>query len=335
MMKLSLMNRFMGTVDQEYRSPVADAIAAPWGCDPGSVYFWRASANFVCVATIGGARHFLRFNEIGERAPELIRDEVAILNHLLERGTSVNVPVLSRTGNWVEVLTTELGTFAAVMFRALPGKELEFEDAGGDEFERWGTALGRLHREVKSLPPGFAPHRPSWEDILAFAGERIGQDETELRRELDDVRSALAALPQSPDNCGLIHFDFESDNLCWEGDTIAALDFDDCARLWYAADIVYALRDLFKGGPVDLAEPRLARFLAGYRRETALDEAMLANLPLFVRLHRLFFIGRLRRSVDIVDRTAVPEWLAKIADKLSGAVAQYVDDIRNGAVCVR
>jgi len=53
-------------------------------------------------------------------------------------------------------------------------------------------------------------------------------------------------LDRTRDNFGLIHFDFELDNLCWEDALIQMLDFDDCAYHWYAADITYALRDLFQ-----------------------------------------------------------------------------------------
>lgn len=34
-----------------------------------------------------------------------------------------------------------------------------------------------------------------------------------------------AALPTTRDNYGLIHFDFESDNLSWNGNEVSALDF--------------------------------------------------------------------------------------------------------------
>lgn len=335
MMRLSLMNRFMATLDKDYRSPVADAIAASWRPDPETVRFFRASANFVCVFKQSDARHFLRFNEISERNPALVEDEVRILNCLLERGISVSTPVRSHNGNYVELVTTESGTFAAVAFRGLAGDEVDLSDMTDDQLGQWGATMGRLHRTMKTMPAQFAPNRPAWADILAFAREFIADGDTAIEHELDDVAAALAALPRDGDNYGLIHFDFESDNLCWDNGVISALDFDDCARLWYAADIGYALRDLFKDGPVDLQNARLAVFVAGYRSETGLADEMFANLPLFMRLHRLFFIARLRRSVDIVDRTGIPEWVVRLGDKLSKVVERYCEDIRNGKVIVR
>ena len=52
----------------------------------------------------------------------------------------------------------------------------------------------------------------------------------------------LGALPVDRDRYGLIHFDFELDNLYWRDQTIGMLDFDDCAHYWYAADIAFWLK---------------------------------------------------------------------------------------------
>lgn len=335
MMKLSLMNRFFATADQEYRSPIADLVAAPWRPDPGTVRVFRASANFVCVFRRDGARQFLRFNTVEERNPAWLADEVTILNYLAEHGIPVSVPVKSEAGNYIELVSTELGAVAAVAFTGLAGDELELADATNEQLAAWGAALGRLHQALKGMPSQLALHRPSWQDMLDFARPFVAQLELPVQHELSAVEEGLAVLPRGADDFGVIHFDFESDNLCWDNGTVAALDFDDCARLWYAADIGYALRDLFKGGPVDPANQRLAAFLRGYRSQTTLSEAMLANLPLFMRLHRLFFIARLKRALDIVDRTEVPDWVVKLCDKLSATVLQYVEDIRNGESIVR
>lgn len=329
------MSRFFATTDDEYRSPIADMVAVPWEPDPGSVRVFRVSANFVCVFRRQGVRCFLRFNTVDERDPVWLADEVAILNYLGEQGIPVSAPLKSRAGNCVELVSTELGTVAAVAFVGLAGHELELSDATDSQIEKWGAALGRLHRAFKEMPPQLASHRPSWREILDFARPFVADCEPSVRHELTAVEAALAVLPRSADDFGIVHFDFESDNLCWDNGTIAALDFDDCAWLWYAADIGYALRDLFKGGPVNLANPRLTAFLDGYRTETTLSEVMLAKLPLFMRLHRLFFIARLKRAVDINERKAAPDWAIKISDKLNATIDQYIEDIRNGKVIVR
>ncbi|MBT9175764.1 MAG: hypothetical protein DDT20_00064 [Firmicutes bacterium] len=113
-MKLSLMHKMVATIDKDYRSPILSAVGAPWGCAPDKVYFWRASANFACVTAVGDQRVFLRFNGITARAPQLVEAEVEVLNALAKLGLSVNAPVKSLSGRYVEVVATEWGVYVAV-----------------------------------------------------------------------------------------------------------------------------------------------------------------------------------------------------------------------------
>jgi len=97
---------------------------------------------------------------------------------------------------------------------------------------------------------------------LDRARDVIHPDETAVRRELGQIALSLGALPASPATSGLIHFDFELDNLVWRGEAVGILDFDDCAHYWYAADIAFALRDLFDGG-ADLDHRSFREFVGG------------------------------------------------------------------------
>ena len=48
--------------------------------------------------------------------------------------------------------------------------------------------------------------------------------ETAARRELEVVERALSSLPAG-ESFGMIHYDFELDNICWDGLTPAILGF--------------------------------------------------------------------------------------------------------------
>lgn len=121
--------------------------------------------------------------------------------------------------------------------------------------------------------------------------------------------AGLSALPADRDTFGPIHFDFELDNLVWHDRGMGILDFDDCARCWYVADIAFARRDLFDGGEaVDDASVR--GFLDGYADACALDQAQLSLLPTFSRLVRLLAYARTVRALDLPPEPAHPEWPA-------------------------
>lgn len=67
MMKLSTMKKVLDTVDSGWRSPIADLIMERWAYDAGTLFFWRASANFVFIFKREGISYYLRFNEASER----------------------------------------------------------------------------------------------------------------------------------------------------------------------------------------------------------------------------------------------------------------------------
>lgn len=54
--------------------------------------------------------------------------------------------------------------------------------------------------------------------------------------------------------------------MCWLDSVPAVFDFDDCAHYWFAADVAYALRDLYEDRieRIDLADRRLRAFAEGY-----------------------------------------------------------------------
>ena len=82
---------------------------------------------------------------------------------------------------------------------------------------------------------------------LAELDRWLPQSESLARRELETIKTWLTTLEINQDNYGVIHFDFELDNLIWDGDNVQIIDFESSMEHWYAADIAFALRDLFNG----------------------------------------------------------------------------------------
>ena len=93
------------------------------------------------------------------------------------------------------------------------------------DFKRWGKALGKLH--VASLD--LDVDRPSWIDQLAGVRRLIPAEEESVLSELAYVEQWLDGLDCGSDEFGLIHFDFEMDNLLWQDAEVGIVDFDDCA----------------------------------------------------------------------------------------------------------
>lgn len=330
MMRLTVMWNVDSTIDPDGRSPVAERIVERWRHDSGTVRFFRSSANFLYTVQIDGTPHFLRFADGQERRRQAIEADIDLLVGLRQTGIDVPLPVASSHGNLVETVETRWGTFHAVVFPALEGTQPEIEDLDDAGLQRWGAALGALHAALATYPAGKAASRPTWRHHLDMIQATVPEGSPALHSELTEVARELASLPQDPATFGLIHFDFELDNLVWQDDAIGILDLDDCSHLWYAADIVFALRDLFEewAGPGDT---RFRAFIRGYSEHRPMVGDQISHLPLFQRLDDLLRYARIVHAADLDVGPEHPEWLGTLSGKLHDRAAAYRASIENRA----
>lgn len=310
----------MDTVDSEWRGPLGEEILERWGYDEGSATILRASANFIFEFYKEGEQFFLRFNDLSERNYSSIEAELNIVKYLGNRSLNVAQPIVSLNGNDIEVVETKLGTFLAVVFEALEGKHLDMEEISDQQAYIWGKSLGNLHANLKQLPEKYRVNRPSWKELLLEAKEILPKKELAAHKEADKLLSWTDTLSLSKENFGIIHYDFELDNVIFNDNTIGMLDFDDSSVHWFAADIVYALRS---AGDFNLENPVITTFIKGYKSETDLDMEMLHVSLDFERLHKLISLAKLIRAVDIDAAEDHPEWLVNLRGKLSGIMGKY------------
>ena len=319
-MKLSLMKRFFDTVEDK-RSPLLDEIAGRWfgSCE---ALTYRASANFVARVVNEGATHFLRFNHESERSLGHIGAELRYVNHLLDRGINANVPVPSLSGKLIESVDTDMGVFHAVMFKEVPGVHIESDDLDFNGFRLWGQALARVHEAGEDHEISGAP---SWADHMD-AVKAIETDNPVLCTEIRKLEKVLASYQQSG-NIGLIPYDFEMDNIKWVGDSSGLMDFDDFCYHWHAADIAFALRDLFgdKISEFDPNDSRFMSFIAGYREVKGMPGEELERIPVFIRLHNLHMYTRIKRALESeVEET---DWVINLRGKLRSKNESYLSDM--------
>jgi Ser/Thr protein kinase RdoA (MazF antagonist) len=329
MMKLGLMKQFFDSVDGEWRSPLADAIARQWFSGDFGAYCLRASANFAFIVKAEGRNYLLRFNHESERQAAFIAAELAFIAHLAARGVRVARPLPSLAGRLMESVPTPFGLCHGALFEFLPGEQLELEALDPEKIRRWGRALGEMHRAGEGLKIGG---RPDWSAQLDWLRQVVPRRETLVWREADAVAERLQALPRSDANFGLIHYDFEPDNLVWSGAEIGIFDLDDCAYSWFAMDIVNALgSELFDDciGRFDFTNPRLQGFLEGYRSARPIDDAELQWAPLFLRLDNLIAFARVYRSIAAGPVADEPQWTTDLRQKLQRMLDKYREAFQN------
>jgi Ser/Thr protein kinase RdoA (MazF antagonist) len=330
MMKLSILWKVDALVDDTGTSPLAARLLENWEHDASTVRFFRSSANFIYRFRREGDTCFLRFAAGSERSREAIEAEIALLNWLSGTGIRVASPILSRNGTFVETVETALGPFHAVAFAGLRGSHFPMDDLDDAQFHAWGAALGALHAAMKEYPGQRSAARRTWRDDLAMIRQHIPGDAPAIREEWEQLSTALRVLPVDPDHYGLIHFDFELDNLIWDDQRVGILDFDDCAYYWYIADIAFALRDLFKQGHA-LHHTEFRHFLEGYSGHCTIDEAMLPTIPIFSRLANLLAYARIARSLDLPPGH-YPTWLQELQQRFQHWMAAYRASLEDPAV---
>lgn len=318
MMSLSLMSSFFETADEgDVHSPIADLIASRWVDSDAIVEHWRSSANFVFSIRVDGrTRCFLRFNHSSERTVEGLHSEVDLLQHLKSKGIRIALPVKSYSGRFIETVSTEQGDFHAMMFEAISGEYKKLDEMDREDMWRWGEALGGLHRATQDFR---SADRPTWQEHTALVRRLFPTTNEAALSEMDYIEAQLGTIGEGPTGFGLIHFDFELDNLLWQGSIPAIIDFDDCAYYWYEADIAFALRDLYddRASKVDPTDDRLVAFVAGYRTQREITAIMLERLPLFARLHNLIMCAKLYWSLGDGPLHPEPGWTTELRKRLA------------------
>lgn len=263
MLPLSQIAALRGTVDHEWRSPVADAVGERWGLPEGSLRFWRSSAAHVFVAPPGADPRgvlYARFAPATDPAGRRLARGSGFHERLSAAGASVARVFRSRTDGVVELVGTPLGDMYASVVGRADGVELEVEELDDGAAATWGAALGTFHRAEDPLTTHV---QPDWFGDLAASPAALNDPE------LEEAAKVLAKFPATRPLTPLVtgHGDFELDNLRWSNGRATCFDLDESGVMPAAADVASAARDLLGPHPGLPAHPELlVAFLEGYRR---------------------------------------------------------------------
>ena len=282
---------------------------------------FRISSNAIYPFLSGGSLMFLRMAPTDEKEEVNLLGELEFVGYLGENGFPALRPVKSKDGRLLIKLDTEWGGYFASVFAAVDSEAVDDTDYSAEIMYSFGRTLGRLH----ALSAVFCPQtkKQSHEDIL----ERISDIFTALNvpvsawRELEEVKSQLARLTKTSANYGLVHYDFEPDNVFYSGNEFCSvIDFDDGIYHWYALDIVQALDSLgdeLGDDPIKLGTAK-SELLRGYKAEYEFTEETERLLPLMRRFVNLYGYARIIRcTAEILPDE--PDWVGELREKLAGA----------------
>lgn len=300
---------------------LAEMLLKNWDYDPASVElfeYFRISANAIYPFRQNGAICFLRCCPASEKSKDNLVAELDFICYLREQGYPALEPLPSKSGELLVQKMTPWGEQYASAFKRVAGKALDETDYADEVIYAYGAALGQLHQLSSIYSPGQSKRWShaqvlDWiEATLRDLGEQgLALEECQL------LRHSFARLPVQAANYGLIHYDFEPDNVFYDqaSRTINVIDFDDAMGHWYVMDIVQALHCLKSQIPTPVHEAKQATFIQAYRRHFALDEELFAAAPLFRRFANLYSYTRNLRSTQ-EQWEHEPDWMVGLRRKL-------------------
>lgn len=290
--------------------------------DSNFLEYYRISSNAVYWCKNQGNTFFLRFAPAEEKTKENVLAELEFLSYLRGNGYSAVETILSKAGNELEVVTTPWGVYYSVAFKKVSGKSINEIPLTQDIIFGWGKALGKLHnlsREYKEANN----KRKDWKETLSWMETVLSNfpDEISARSELSTLNDYFSNLTSTKENFGLVHYDFESDNVFYDEitKTYSSIDFDDAMYHWYALDIEQSLDSMKENIPEEQVESAVNQFIKGYRSEYMISDDMLKMLPVFRRYVNLYSYVRVLRSINEKWNNE-PEWMVNLRIRLENVL---------------
>ena len=312
MMDVQRMRHIVDDVEQGALPDVAQTAVRRW-CAPGaeeaavsSLHYVRSSANHIFRFAHEGRLCYLRLAHAAEREPSALAAELDFVRHVAYTGVAVALPVASTQGRLIEEIVSQGHHYRAVVFEGLRGQQFECDELDEAGYRAWGRALALTHSASQTFPPHSA--RPIWGDELRAALRTLPADETAVAQSLASGLDWLDSLTIQDQDYGLLHGDFELDNLVWDGERIQALDFDAASYAWYAVDFAAALWDVWMADDTssDLRNERITWFTQGYVTGRPLPDGLPEALPRLLTLLVAFKVAGLLRSYATTNEREHP-----------------------------
>ena len=294
----------------EYSEETLDKMLPFFRISSNAIYPFRAGENAQKVC-------FLRISPIEEKSFEDVVTEISLIEWLIEKGFSAMKPVPMKGGERATQIATEWGKYNVSCFEKVSGESLEDVEGTLDIVKGYGHTLGKMHALLKEYPK--QEDRRDHTMLLDEIKERFEKYEAPkaVKEELLSVCKELEKQEISAGTYGVIHYDFEPDNVFYDAESglFSVIDFDDAIRCWYALDIVRALDaldEIVEGDTLKVAEQS---FMEGYRSATDFTEEQQKSLPL---MRRLVHLQEYATILHVMSEPMVemPDWMYGLTDKL-------------------
>lgn len=250
------------------------------------------SENATFLVDTGKQQHIVRIYRPNYHTNSEILSELLWLQ-AIEHSGIVSVPHLftSRSGK----LFIESGLLRLACFSFMEGHE----PCPDNELVRWfkvlGTISAKLHRQSKEWqkPQGFTRKHWTYETMIgknAYWGhwqkvEGLSSTDLEILELCDKtLKSVTSKFPTDNAHYGLIHGDLRLANLLLDGESLGAIDFDDCGFSWFGLDLANSL-SFIEDNP--LIADFIEAWFQGYSAVMPVPEVMREMVPHLIMMRRM------------------------------------------------
>lgn len=305
---------------------LAEMLLGNWEYDEKSIdmfNYYRISSNAIYPFQARGKTQFLRFSPKSEKCRENVIAELEFISYLRSKQYGALEAVVSKSGEELIEAETPWGEYYASVFKCVSGVQISKTEVSDQVIFIYGRALGKLHK-LSSVYNPVKNKRWSYRDVLDWIHETLVNDfpdEKSALMETKVLQNYFVSIPINNNNFGLIHYDFECDNVFYDevSQSCNVIDFDDAMYHWYVMDIEQTLDSLEDFIPIEMFQLKKQIFLDGYRTEYDISDDMLSLLPACKRFANLYGYVRILRSAD-EQLENEPEWLGSLREKLIKAM---------------
>lgn len=315
-------------------SELALMLLKNWNYDDESLglfKYYRISSNAIYPFKNQGKVYFLRFVPELEKDNESINQELEFIRILSKNGFNVPNVINSKFGNLIETKNTPWGVYHAVVFESVGDETLESIEMTEDIAYQYGKSLAMLHQISKEEVQSSLKRKSIYDIFNMIEGKLekgISKTNT-LSDHVNVLRTEFGKLDRTDHSFGLIHYDYELDNIIYDNETqkLSAIDFDDCMYGFYGQDVERAINSI-ESELEDFQEAAKASFIDGYLNAGGNLEMYNNNRELFKTFADLYSYFRVSSSLE-EKWDNEPEWMENLRNRLSERMKKYLEKLES------
>jgi Ser/Thr protein kinase RdoA (MazF antagonist) len=303
---------------------LAEMMVNNWDYDEESVKLFRdfrISSNAIYPFEIDGKTHFLRLSPDATKKVGYIEDEIAFTKYLRKKGYDAVNFIASQKGKLVESCDTPWGLYHASVMEGVLGQELEELEMDSSMAYKFGSALGRLHK-ISSTYDVKISNRMHCNEALTWCENYLVEfsEHEEIINAIQNLKPALEKLPKDKMQYGLIHYDFDLDNVFLDQNSgkMYVIDFDDCMMSWYDMDVVLSLDKL--------GDAYQDSFIKGYEAHYQIGSDFKTFAPIFRQFTLIYSYTRITRSIEEKWENE-PTWMINLRSKFASFLIKTKEKI--------